>query len=361
MSKIFRYFEFCEEAEAGVAETTPEMSCDVQSLSPGIPENPELDYPGSMGRGKTLHRPGYYYTSPSVKLGTDLKIFSRLLYFVSGNRIVENTEGDAGAPDVSTEYIYVSDDTILPTFTGWFGIDIPDEDKGEFIIPGIVLDKLELSVENEFIMLQSDMIGGAEAPGTLKTKDELTLNDDYPLAFYEVNIHMRDKGSATPWGEATLISRDVKKFGFPIENSGSADDGQGLGSRHPYYIPVGERKVGLSFDYTYLTRKWYELMQGGTSPQATVGSTEFEMMVEVDAGDYGSVQIFFPRVIVTGGPVEAEGRSPVTQSVTIEAYQDTITVPTTPTQTVESEYLATFTHNFEDTTEGFDGPAIFAE
>lgn len=356
MAKIFRYFGFAEESTPGVAESEAEMHCDAQSCSPGIPDNPEMEYQGSMGRGKTIHRPGFYSTKPKYEIGTDLKILARMLYFALGNRIVVDTEGGGnGAPDTATEYIYPTDDILLPTFTGFFGIDMD-----EFIVPGIVLDKLQLDVEKEFITLKGDMQGLMESLDDLKSEDELKMNEDYPLAFYECNVHMREKGSATAWGENTIISPDVKKFSYPIENSAKAEDGQGLGSRTPYYIPVGERKIGYSFDYNYLTRKWYNLMQGGENgPQAKIGSTEFEMMVEFDAGKYGSAQIYFPRVIVTSAPIESKGRDPITQSISIDAYQETITIPTTPAQTVYTECLATFIHKFTDTTENFDGPAIF--
>lgn len=348
---IFRYFEFAEESTPGVAETTPEMSCDAMSISPGIPDAPDMEYKGSMGRGKTIHRPGFYSTSPKAELGTDLKILSRMLYFALGNKITKEAEGTTG-PDTSTQYIYAKNGILLPTFTGWFGIDIK-----EYKVPGCVINKLEFSVEKDFFMLKPDMAGMAETPGTLKTQDQLLMNEDYPLAFYEMNVHMRNKGSATPWGSETLISRDIKKMNLGIENSAKAEDGQGLGSRFPYYIPVGERKIGLEFDYTYLTNKWYDLMQGGSNgPQAKVGSTEFEMRLTVDAGEYGSGIADLPRVIVTKAPIESKGRDPITQGIAVDAYQDNITIPTTPEQTVYSEILWTMVHNFPDSTVAFDGP-----
>lgn len=364
MAEIFRYLEFAEESTSGVAETTPEMSCDAQSCSPGLPDNPEMEYPGSMGSGKTIHRPGFYSTKPKFEIGCDLKILARMLYFVSGKRIIGAvTEGDGSPsdePDTSIEYIYPSSDILLPTFTLWIGIDLKDE-KGEFIVPGCVLDKFALAVENEFITIKGDMQGKGEFPGDLKSKDELKLNEDYPLASYECNVHMRDKGSSTPWGDDTCISRDVKKLELSLERSAKAEDGQGLGSRFPYYIPVGEKKIGYTFDYTYLTKKWYNLMHGGnTGPQEKIGSTEFEMMMEFDAGKYGSVQIYFPRVIVTSAPVDSKGRETITQSISIDAYQESISIPTSPDPTVVySEFLATFTHKFEDKTTDFDGPALW--
>lgn len=500
-AQILRYFEFAEENVPGTAETTPEMSCDVKSIDAGIPSNPDMDYPGSMGRGKTKHRPGFYSTSPSVETGVDLKILARMLYFATGKRIVVTGEGDGNgnaaskvlqydestdtftdittsfnnitasdvtipghaagevddyiaigsteqfntvmintataktdvstivweywdgtawktltvtdsttgftvtgaqtvtftapndwvkkslnngvsyyyvrarcsaftsagvaglvtqgtvgtAPDTSTEYIYASNGSLLPSFTGWYGIDIDAS-----VIPGCVIDSFELDVEDEFITIKCDMAGMQDTPTTLKSKSELKENDDYPLAFFEVNMHMREKGSSTPWGAATLISEDIKKLAFKIKNSAKAEDGQSIGNRFPNKIPVGEREIGFTFDYDYLTTKWYDLMQGGSGGPSTNASTEFEVMLEIDADEYGNAQIFFPCSIVSNAPKKADGRSANKQSVEVTAYQENITVPTTPTQTVYSELLATFVHNFSDTTASFDGPSEFA-
>lgn len=360
-SEIDRYFGFAEEAIRGTAEATAEMWCDPMSLSPGIPDEPEMSYEGGAGRGKTNHRPAFYSTSPSVEMGYDLKILARMMYFALGKRIVEVTEGDetpVGEPDTSTEFIYAQNNLLLPSFTGWFGSDVK-----EFEIPGIVLNKLELAAEDSFLTAKLDMAGMGETPQARRAASTRAFNADYPLAFYEIDAHMRDLGSVTAWGTDTLISSDVKKLNQSIDNSVKAEDGQRIGTRFPLNIPCGERKTEISFDYDFLTHTWYDLMQGDedTGPQESQGSTEFEMMFAVDAGDYGSAQIWYPKVIVSGGPIEHKGRDPTTQSITITPFMKTITIPSTPTQSVSTDCLATFVHNFTDSTAGFDGPAEFAD
>lgn len=360
-SEIDRYFGFAEETVRGTAETVAEMWCDPMSLNPGIPKETEMNYEGGAGRGKTNHRPAFYSTSPAVEMGFDLKILARLLYFAQGKRIVEVTEGDnspVGEPDTSTEYIYAANNLLLPSFTGWFGSDIK-----EFEIPGIVLNKLELSAEDKFLTAKADMAGMGETPQTRRAAVDRAFNPDYPLAFYEIEAHMRDLGSVTAWGDTTLISNDVKKLNISIDNSIKAEDGQRIGTRFPLNIPCGERKYEISFDYDFLSHTWYDLMQGAadTGPVESQGSTEFEMMFAIDAGDYGSAQIWYPRAIVSGGPIEHKGRDPTTQSVTITPYMKTITIPSTPTTSVSTDCLATFVHNFADTTIAFDGPAAFAD
>jgi len=170
---------------------------------------------------------------------------------------------------------------------------------------------------------------------------------------------MRPYKSTIPWGDDTLISPDVKKLNLPISRNAKAEDGKGLGSRFPYKILWGKRETGFSFDYDYLTKVWYNLMQGGENgPQERQGATEFEMMIEFDARRYGYAQLYYPRVIVNGGPIEAKGRDPIVQTVTIDAYQDSVSIPTTPEPTVVyTELLCTFVHRFPDLTSGADMPA----
>lgn len=360
-SEIDRYFGFAEEASRGVAESTPEMWCDPMSISPGIPKETEMSYEGGGGRGKTNHRPAFYSTAPTGEMGYDLKILARMLYFALGKRVVDITEGDAdpaGEPDTSTEYIYAANNLLLPSFTGWVGSDVK-----EFRIPGIVLNKLEISAENKFQTMKWDGAGMGETPLDRRAANLRPFNADYPLAFYEIDAHMRAIGSVTPWGSETLISNDIKKLSQSIDNSVKAEDGQRIGTRFPLNIPCGERKTEISFDYDFLNHKWYDLMQGGTDtgPQEGQGSTEFEMMFAIDAGNYGSAQIWYPRVVVSGGPIEHKGRDPTTEPITITPYMKTITIPSVTPVTVSTDCLATFIHKFADSTAAFDGPEEFED
>lgn len=501
--KNFRYFKFAEEAVRNVAETTAEMTCDPMELDAGIPKNTEMEWKGSMGRGKTLHRPGPYSCSPNGTIGTDIKILARFLKFALGNLITDTTEGagdtltaskvwyydasgtsyasettdfnsvtandvnvpghaaaevgdylaigyedpftvidvtvgtaktdvstivfeywdgsawstlsvtdattgftvsgahtitftaptdwvakklstdttalyyvrarcsaftSAGtggaltsgtlglAPDVSTQYIYSSNSVLLPSITTWMGIDIT-----EHIVSGNVVNKLELTADTDYLTLKFDLTGQTPTVNPDGVEDEAdvkdALNDDYPLAFYEVKLHLRDYGSVTPWGTATDISDDVKKLKLSVDNGISDKDGMRIGSRFPGYLPAGDREINLGFDYLYLSNYFLELLWGSTDgPQERVGSTEVEMMVEIDAGVYGSAQIEFPRVIVTAAPIKTKGRDANIQDVTVDAYQETVTVPTSPTVDVYTDCLVTVTLNFPDSTGSLDIP-----
>lgn len=500
-SEVMRYVGFSGESQRGVPETTAEMHCDAKSLTPGFPDNPEMNFEGSMGQGKTTHRPGPFILSPSFEVGTDIKILARQLYFALGGRISDVTEGDgsgispskvyyydksattftskltafndetandvaipghaaaevddylaigyskpftkisvvvgtaktdtsvlafeywdgdewkalevtdgttgftstgantitwtapndwavksvantaaayyvrvrcsafttaetAGAltsgsistePDTSTQYLYSEDKVLLPSQTLFMGMDI-----NEYILSGCVTDKLELTADNEFVMLKIDAKGQGVTPDALKSIDELTINEDYPLAYYEVDLHTRTLGSSTPWGAATLMSQDVKKLNLGISRSISDSDGMRLGSRFAGYLPAGERVIELGFDRLFIDEWALEMLWGSTGgPTEESGSIEVEFMAEINAGIYGSAQIWLPRAIITAAPVDASGRDPMVQSVKVEAYQKNVTIPADIPVVVNTDLIATVVTNFSDTSAGFDGPDGF--
>jgi hypothetical protein len=228
----------------------------------------------------------------------------------------------------------------------------------EHILSVCVTDKLELTADDKFLMLKVDSKGQTPTSTTLKDIDDLTINDDYPLAYYEVDLHMRTYGSNTSWGAGTLISEDVKKVTLTIENNISDKDGMRIGSRFAGYLPAGERNVELGFDYTYLTEDWIEKLWGSSGgPQEDSTSTEFELLLSIDAGVYGSMTIYLPRCIVTAAPLSTSGKDPVIQGVKVSAFQRDITIPATPTEDVTTEILVTSTLNWTDSTGGFDGSA----
>jgi hypothetical protein len=256
------------------------------------------------------------------------------------------TSGTLGvAPDITTDHIYSTESVLLPSFTGFFGMDV-----SEHIISGCVVDSLELKVDGDFLTMNLSMNGQTPTLDDLLSQEELTLNDDYPLAFYEVNLYSRPYGDSTPWGSANKISTDVKSLTFKVENSTSTDDGKRIGSRFPGYIPAGARNVTLSFDSQYLDNDWLELMWGSSDgPQEIVGSTDVEFMIEIDAGRYGYAQIYLPRAIVKA-PVDSSGRDPITQTVDVDAFMDSVTFTGSAGETtVSTDCLATFVMYTPDT------------
>lgn len=335
---ILRYYGFADETVRGTAETTPEMYIDIKSQDLGLPDDAEMEWEGSIGRGKTTHRPGYFVMKPKFEGGMDVQIMRKMLYYVLGNKVDVDSDTDADTMnDTETSYLWSSNKVLLPTYTAFQGIDLE-----EWIVPGNTLDQLEIAVSNEFLTLKGDPVATGLAPGTFKTEENITLNNDYPIAFYEIDVHMRPKGSVTAWGPTNLISSEVQKLTLTFKNNADDKAGQGLGKREPYNVPVAKREFGIKYDSNYLSNKYIELLLGGsTGFQEKVGSTEVEMLVKFDFGTFGSAQLFYPRVVPTKTPLDSKGKDQTTQSLEFDAYEETVTIPTTVPQVVKTDVLAT--------------------
>jgi hypothetical protein len=262
---IERYFGFKEETKQGIAETEAEMHLDPKSLSPGIPSDTEITYTGSIGRGKNIHRPGPYINNPTVEAGTDLKILTRLLYFTLGNQIKETStppelptilkkdEKSLNEDDVeNVEFIYGSDKVMLPTFTSFIGMDL-----NEHVINGCVVDKFELSADKDFLNFKLDMKAITSTLKPLKPVTELKFNKDYPLAYFEIDLYLRELGSKESWNDQNKISYKTQKLTFSVENSVDESSGQHIGSRFASFLAAGERNIKLSFDTLYLDNTWF--------------------------------------------------------------------------------------------------------
>ena len=264
---IERYFGFKEEKQGGILETEAEMHLDPKSLSPGIPSDTEITYTGSIGRRKNIHRPGPHINNPTVEAGTDLKILTRLLYFTLGNqvkeiatppelsKILKNNEKSLNNGDLENlEFVYGSDKVILPTFTSFMGMDL-----NEHVINGCVVDKFELSADKDFLNFKLDMKAFKSVLKPLKPVSELKFNQDYPLAYFEIDLYLRKPGSKKGWDEEDKISYKTQKLTFSIENSVDEASGQHIGSRFASFLAAGERNVKLSFDTLYLDNVWFRI------------------------------------------------------------------------------------------------------
>ena len=258
------------------------------------------------------------------------------------------------APDIRTDYIYGTDNMTLPSFTGWFGLDI-----GEYILTGCTIDKLELNSEDEYLTIAPEMYAQNYTTDDLEAKTTIVaaLNDDYPLAFYEVDVHMRSINSLTAWGTTTKISQNVNKIKIKAENGIDDKLGKGQGSRTNYSFPAGQRTYDIEFDHPLLDSTWIDYLWGDSDgPDDREGSTEFEMMIEIDAGIYGNAELYFPRCIVTSYPMSASKREPMVPTIAVEAYSRTINIPTAEPTPADVAMLATVVRNYPDTTGAVDAP-----
>ena len=141
---------------------------------------------------------------------------------------------------------------MLPSFTSFMGMDL-----NEHVIEGCVVDKFELSADKDFLNFKMDMKAIKSILKPLKPVSELKLNEDYPLAYFEIDLYLKESGSKEPWNDKNKISYKTQKLTFSIENSVDESSGQHIGSRFASFLAAGERNIKLSFDTLYLDNTWY--------------------------------------------------------------------------------------------------------
>lgn len=300
MAEVLRYLGVCEENEfAESPAPAAVIHVDIASASLDVPGDTEMIYGGGLSRGPYIHRPGFYSPSGDIVYAFDIRTIGFLLKWALGGYSF-----GAGSP-LNTHTIYGSSKNILDSFCARLGKDV-----FEHVFSGCVINTLTLKVEGAYCELTAAIIAAKDAKATLKTLADLLLPDEYPLAFHEVTAKI-----------ATVDqSAKIKSLNIEIANNLSAEAGRTIGSRHPRLIRAGERTVTVSktlmFDETdELERYW-----GGVAGPSILGGTEFEIEINFDAGDDGSLKIDLPRFIYTAVGQKPSGRDEQVQTTTGRAF-----------------------------------------
>jgi hypothetical protein len=234
-------------------------------------------------------------------------------------------------------YIYGSDNVLLPTFTSFMGLDL-----NEHIINGCVIDKFELNADKDFINTKIDMKAIKSELKPLKPVSELKLNDNVPLAYFEIDLYLRKPGSGKEWSEEDKISYKTQKLTFSIENNIDESSGEHIGSRFASFLAAGERNIKISFDTLYLDNTWFTyLWSNPNGPAERSGSTEIEIAMKINTPNNGSMLIELPRAIITGASFDSSGRDTIIQSVDIDTYQKNIEIPLKNPLKINTECLIT--------------------
>ncbi len=220
--------------------------------------------------------------------------------------------------------IWGSESNILPSFCARLGKDL-----FEHVFSGCVINSLEITVEGEFCQATANIIGAKDAKAAIKEIGDLLLPDEYPLAFHEVT-------SSIAAGDVSSL---VKSLTLSINNNLSADAGRSIGSRFPRRLPANERIITLSKTLWHEDTAQLERYWGGSTGPADAGSSEFAVLLNLDAGSDGSMEISLPRFVYTQVQQQPSGRDEITQSVAGRALLTDIALE--DASTVNSEILAT--------------------
>ena len=132
-----------------------------------------------------------------------------------------------------------------------------------------------------------------------------------------------------------------------ITNGADAGPGKGIGSRHPCRIPVGARNIDIKGNLWFEDFSEYAKFWGAAGGVSAGGSSTEPMVVTIDSGDDGSMELKFPKLMYSDLKTPPSGRGEIVQAFSGIALIDEITLADAET-VIEAELLATVENNNED-------------
>ena len=329
MTEPRRYAGFTEEQFFNPANA-PEAKfhIDIASASLDVPSDPNLHFEGGMSRGRKIIRPGYYVPAGNIIYPIDIRSIGYFLKWVLGK--YKFTDGGGGT---NTHELYPSEDTVLPSYTVRLG-----KDNFEHIFRGCVMNGLEIVVEDDFIFATLDNIGARDSKTTLKEIADLILFNEHNLSFIDASLAL---------GAAVDYNCKIKGMTIGITNGADAAPGKGMGSRHPCRIPVGARNIDIKGNLWFEDSTEYEKFWGQANGPSSNGSTTEAIILTIDAGTDGSIELKFPKLMYTDIKTPPSGRAEIVQAFSGVALIDTITLDDAVTE-IEAEILCTLKNNNGD-------------
>jgi hypothetical protein len=328
MTEPRRYAGFAEEFSFNPA-VAPEavFHIDIASASLDVPSDPNLHFEGGMSRGRKIIRPGYYVPAGNIVYPIDIRSIGYFLKWALGKYVFTEGEG------TNTHELYPTEDLVLPSYTVRLG-----KDNFEHIFRGCVANGLEIKIEDNFIFATLDNIGARDTKGTLKEIAELILFNENNLSFIDASLAL---------GESVNYNCKIKGMTISITNGASAGPGKGIGSRHPCRIPVGARNIDIKGNLWFEDSTEYEKFWGASNGVSAGGSTTEAMVVTIDAGADGSMELKFPKLMYSDLKTPPSGRAEIVQAFSGIALIDEITLADEVT-VIEAELLATIENKNDD-------------
>jgi hypothetical protein len=326
---VRRYFGACEEANFN-PDTPPEAKFHVEiaSATLDVPDNPNIEFESGLYRGRTSLRPGFYSPSGNIVFPINIRALGYILKWALGSYVF--TDGGGGT---NTHEIYGQEATLLPSFTARIGKD----DLGEHVFAGTVINSLELVIENDYILCTIDCVSAKDTKTTIKAIADLSLFDENLLTFIAAGITFG----------GNIYNCKVKNITITVENNADAPAGKGIGTRYPCRIPVGARNVNLSGTLYFEDDTEYQKYWGQAGGIGDNGPTNEEIVITIDSGDDGSIELKFPKVMYTNVQAQPSGRAPIDHDFSAYAMVNGVTLADEVTE-INTELLATIESNNTD-------------
>ena len=223
---------------------------------------------------------------------------------------------------------YGTDNYDLPSFTARVG-----KDQFEHTFVGCKVSSFGLKIDTGLAKCTIGVVGQKDQRDTLKEVAALLIPAEYPLAYYEANAYI-DAAN-------TDISPKVKSLDLQIKNAIAATDGKTIGSRFPSYLYAGDRETTLAMTMNFDDMDMCERYWGGTLGPADEGQLEFPMKLLFSRGDWDTLEVKMPKVLLESVKTTASGRDLITQDITCTALLDTSVLLAGGVTSVSTEILAT--------------------
>lgn len=299
-----RYFGFKKETSFGTEATGSTYDITVaESVSLDVPDDPVIPLP-TLSAFPRSHIAGYYANKGSFEYPIDIKTIGHLLYFGMGGYTFTS-----GTPKNTHEF-YASQSKTLPSFTARVG-----KDTFEHVFLGTVINKMNLSVEDEVAVMKTDLL----AKKDMKADIRPTLTEPssvFPIAFYKVNVTI---GS-------TDASSKIKSWELEYDNGVKEDSGRGLGSRFPYAFYTGDKSCSLTLKMKDESSSILEDFWGNNSGASEDSPTTFEVVTTFDAGSAGTMTVKFPKCYYKKIDTSIKGAEPREPQVELGCLEKEITL-----------------------------------
>lgn len=203
----------------------------------------------------------------------------------------------------------------MPSFSAFMGKDV-----FEHSFLGCVMNQIELSVEQELLMLSLDIQAKIDKKKALRAFKTLGIDlcgGERPKAFHDVQLKAADFGSAL-----SDISAKVRALSLTVTNNATTEENIGLNSRFPTNGTAGALDITGSMTLQFEDTSYKEDFWGHVTEPGNYDSKLKALQININAGAWGNAVINLPRVLLQSVGIQPGGRERLMQEIGFKALYD---------------------------------------
>jgi hypothetical protein len=194
--------------------------------------------------------------------------------------------------------LYGSTENSLPSYTFRIGKDI-----FEHVFEGSQLKSFGLKLANGFLDCSLGVVAQKDSSATIQAVEALLLPTAYPFSFPDAVVAING------------VDKSALVKGFSIDVSNALTTKMGVGSRFGRGTVAGDRNVTFSLDVYFESMEMIEAVWGSAHAPTIDGSTEASFTIDLNAGQYGNINIQIPRGLLTGVKTQSSGKDIIVQNI----------------------------------------------